>query len=83
MADALEAELQASSAPNGALDPAVQAHLAPYRAASVAAEYLAHLSAIRKRRACAMARDEQTMTFDDSLALHEHLRSGHNKETSA
>lgn len=51
LADMLEKELQRGTGPSAeALDPSVEAHLKPYRARSVAAEYLAHLDAIRKRR---------------------------------
>lgn len=67
LADQLEAELKRPVPTDDAPDPAVQTHLTPYRAASVAAEYLAHLSAIRKQRACAPVHDEQTMTFDDAI----------------
>ncbi|XXQ52732.1 glycosyltransferase family 4 protein [Xenophilus aerolatus] len=86
LADMLEQELQGRATPPStqALDPAVEAHLKPYRAASVAAEYLAHLSAIRKRRAPRDAGDELTMTFNDSITPRgEHLHSGSKRETSA
>jgi len=84
LADRLDAELSRPALPQDAPDPAVQAHLAPYRAASVAAEYLAHLSAIRKRRAPAAPHDEQTMTLEDAIVHRgESPPPGPGKERSA
>lgn len=85
LADILEKELRGCATPStDALEPTVDAHLKPYRASSVAAEYLAHLSAIRKRRAPRDAGDELTMTFNDSTTPRgDHLHSGSKRETSA
>ncbi|MBS0430341.1 MAG: glycosyltransferase family 4 protein [Proteobacteria bacterium] len=85
LADMLEKELQRRAEPSAeALDSAVDLHLTPYRASSVAAEYLEHLSTIRKRQTSRAVHDELAMTFDDSFSSRgEHQQGSQKRETSA